>query len=163
MNIWRVLALLIAVVWVMVEVYRLRKGAPLGHTQTPAELANARTARLIAEQQFQMWRAEDPLLDYFNPDVTWVVCTANMGPGGDYFSGVELHALETRIVQVPEIQTNARSGCSPYERVSTVMITGGRAPVYRIIAIGLSEVSARKIAAARNLEVLGSSDGRAAL
>lgn len=95
-------------------------------------------------------RLADPLLDYWNKDVRWVVCEVNMGPGGEYFTGYELHAIWNR----PEESQAA----------SRTVFTSQMPPVkysafdYRIVAIGLSGPTCMRLSHLRNLEVLRVSD-----
>jgi hypothetical protein len=107
---------------------------------------DVRVIRMHANAEFQRQRESDPMLQYWNKDVRWCVLQANMGPGGEYFSGIELVAMWAR---------------EP-EPVETLHVFTTHAPQmrypsseYRLIAIGLSAESAGRLAALRNKEVLG--------
>lgn len=108
-----------------------------------------RIEHLREEQEAQLARLEDPMLDYWNKDIIWRVATANMGPGGRYFSGVELHANWNRPEErepIPEEYIRMTVSHFPETKYSKYD--------YRVIAIGLPLVSAQRIAELRNREVL---------
>lgn len=113
-----------------------------------------RQARLAETARLQAQRAADPMLDYWNADITWVVCDVNMGPGGELFTGIEVHARWAR----PE--EPMPYDAEQYRRYVTVTPPCKySAWQYRIVAVGLLPEAARRIVALRNQEVLHG-DGR---
>jgi hypothetical protein len=61
--------------------------------EEPKEDPRVTRQRLAAETLAR--RTADPMLDYWNRDVRWVVLQSNIGPGGEYFTGVEVVAVRS--------------------------------------------------------------------